>query len=81
MYISINEEGFVKQKKHKKKKTPEPVPEPQKPKITEEVANEDIQQNLDTVSSYLRNERAMKAQRKQMDAGSVLNITLKNNCF
>ena len=60
-------------------KTPEPekqVPEPvaqQKPKITEDIVNDYIKQNPDIVSNYLRNERAMKAQRKQMNARSLLN--------
>ena len=60
-------------------KTPEPekpVPEPvvqPKPKITEDIVNYHIKQNPDIVSNYLRNERAMKAQRKQMNARSLLN--------
>ena len=57
---------------------PVPVPEPvavvqQKPKITEDVVNDYIKENPDVVSNYLRNERAMKAQRKQMNARSLLN--------
>ena len=52
--------------------TPEPVVQP-KPKITQDIVNEYIKENLDTVSNYLRNERAMKAQRKQMNAMSLLN--------
>ena len=55
---------------------PEVVPEPivqQKPKITEDVVNDYIKENPDVVSNYLRNERAMKAQRKQMNARSLLN--------
>ena len=59
----------------KAEKAPEPVPEPQKPKITEEVVNYYIKQNPDTVSNYLRNGIAMKAQRKQMNARSLLNNT------
>ena len=57
-------------------KTPEKTPEPivkQKTKITEEVVNDYIKQNPEIVSNYLRNERAMKAQRKQMNARSLLN--------
>ena len=58
-------------------KTPEPVPESvqpkHKPKITEDIVNDYIKQNPDIVSTYLRNERAMKAQRKQMNARSLLN--------
>ena len=68
----MNEEGFVKQKKHQKT-TQEPVPEPQKPTNTEEVVNDYIKRNPDTVSNDLRNERAMKAQRKHMNARSSLN--------
>jgi len=56
---------------------PEAVPEPivqQKPKpITEDIVNDYIKQNPDIVSNYLRNERAMKAQRRQMNARSLLN--------
>ena len=51
---------------------PEPVPE-QKPKITEDIVNEYIKESPDVVSNYLRNERAMKAQRKRMNARSLLN--------
>ena len=51
---------------------PEPVVQP-KPKITEDIVNDYIKQNPDIVSNYLRNERAMKAQRKQMNARSLLN--------
>ena len=52
-----------------------PVPEPvvqQRPKITEDLVNDYIKQNPGIVSNYLRNERAMKAQRKQMNARSSL---------
>ena len=62
---------------------PVPVPEPvvqQKPKITKHdyikqkhAVNDYIKQNPDTVSSYLRNKRSMKAQRKQMHVRSLLN--------
>ena len=67
--------GFCKAEKAPeiKTKTPEPVPEPQKPKITEEVVNDYNKQNPDIVSNYLRNERAMEAQRKQMNARSLFN--------
>ena len=51
---------------------PEPVVQP-KPKITEDIVNDYVKENPDTVSNYLRNERAMKAQRKQMNARSLLN--------
>ena len=54
-------------------KTPEPIVQ-QKPKpITDDTVNDYIKQNLDIVTNYLRNERAMKAQRKQMNARSLLN--------
>ena len=53
-------------------KTPEPIVQ-QKPKITEDVVNDYIKENPDVVSNYLRNERALKAQRKQMNARSLLN--------
>ena len=57
---------------------PEHVPVPEQPKqkpkpITEDIVNDYIKQNPDKVSNYLRNERAMKAQRKQMNARSLLN--------
>ena len=51
--------------------TPEPVVQP-KPKITQDIVNDYMKENPDTVSNYLRNERAMKAQRKQMNARSLL---------
>ena len=54
----------------------QPVPEPEqqpKPKITEDIANYCIKRNHDIVSTYLRNERSMKAQRKQMHVRSLLN--------
>ena len=51
-------------------KTPEPD---NKSKITEDVVNDYIKQNPDVISNYLRNERAMKAQRKQMNVRSLLN--------
>ena len=58
--------GFCKAVKTEPEK-PVPVPEPVQPKpkiIAEDIANDHIKQNPDTVSNYLRNERAMKAQRK-----------------
>ena len=59
-------------------KTPEATPEvksPEQPKtkITEDIVNDYIKQNPDIISNYLRNERAMKAQKKQMNARSLLN--------
>ena len=41
--------------------------------ITEDIVNDYVKQNPDTIPNYLRNERAMKAQRKQMHARSLLN--------
>ena len=61
--------GFCKAEKAE----PEKAPEPPKPKITEDVVNQYIEENPDVVSTYLRNERALKAQRKQMNARSLLN--------
>ena len=68
--------GFCKAVKtpEPEKPLPEPVVQP-KPKITEEIVNDYTKQNSDTVSNYLRNERAMKAQRKQMNARPLLNNT------
>ena len=43
---------------------PPPEPEQPKPKITEDIVNDYIKQNPDLVFNYLRNEGAMKAQRK-----------------
>ena len=65
--------GFCKAAvKEEPEQTPEPVQ--QKPKIiTEDAVNDYIKQNPDTVSKYLRNEGAMKAQRKQMNARTLLN--------
>ena len=70
--------GFCKADIKAAPEQPVPVPEPvavvqQKPTITEDAVNDYIKQNPDTVSNYLRNERAMKAQRKQMNARSLLN--------
>ena len=41
--------------------------------ITDEIANTYIRENPETVTNYLRNERVMKTQRKQMHARSLLN--------
>ena len=57
----------------KKVPVPEqPVPEPTT-KITQNIVYDYVRENPDVVTSYLRNERAMKAQRKQMNARSLLN--------
>ena len=63
--------GFCKAEKEKP--VPEPVPETQKPKITEDIVNQYIKENPEIVFSYLRNERLMKSQRKQMHVRSLLN--------
>ena len=52
-------------------KTPEPIVQP-KP-ITEDTVNDYIKQNPDIVSHYLRNERILKAQKKQLHARTLLN--------
>ena len=69
--------GFCKAVTKEEPEKKVPVPEQpivqQKPKITEDVVNDYIKENQDIVSNYLRNERAMKAQRKQMNARSLLN--------
>ena len=52
---------------------PEPIVQPKKKIVTEAAVNEYIKDIPDIVSNYLRNERAMKAQRKQMNARSLLN--------
>ena len=49
------------------------TPVQEKPKITEDIVNDYIKENPDIISNYLRNERALKAQRKQMNARSLLN--------
>ena len=52
---------------------PEPIVQPKNKIVTEAAVNEYIKENPDIVSNYLRNERAMTAQRKQMNARSLLN--------
>ena len=51
-----------------------PVPEPEqpKPKITEDMVNDYIKRNPEIVSTYLRNERPMEAQKKQMHVRTSL---------
>ena len=54
--------------------TAEPEVTPPKPTvITNDIVNDYIKENPDIISNYLRNERAMKAQRKQQNARSLLN--------
>ena len=68
--------GFCKAvvKAEEPEQTPEPIVQQPKPKpITDDTVNDYIKQNPDIVTNYLRNERAMKAQKKQMNARSLLN--------
>ena len=69
--------GFCKAEKAPERTASEPEPQAggsyAPTKITEDIVNDYIKQNPDIVSNYLRNERAMKAQRKQMNARSLLN--------
>ena len=41
--------------------------------LTDDIANAYIKENTESVTNYLRNKRVMKAQRKQMNAMSLLN--------
>ena len=41
--------------------------------ITDEIVNTYIKENLGTLTNYVRNERVMKTQRKQMNARPLLN--------
>ena len=52
-----------------------PKQKPSKPptNLTNDIVNEYVQDHPGTVSTYLRNERSMKAQRKQMHVISLLN--------
>ena len=59
--------------KEEPEQTPEPVVQPKPKIITEDAVNDYTKHNPDVASNYLRNERAMKAQRKQMNARSLLN--------
>ena len=63
--------GFCKAIKSEPEK-PVPEPEQPKPKITEDIVNDHIKQNPEIVSTYLRNERSMKAQKKQMHVMTLL---------
>ena len=57
------------------KEEPEQTPEPvqPKPRISEDTVNDYIKQNPDIVTNYLRNERILKAQKKQSHARILLN--------
>ena len=66
--------GFCKADIKPEAVPPEPaLKKPTKKPITEDTVNDYIKQNPDIVTNYLRNERAMKAQRKQMNARTLLN--------
>ena len=41
--------------------------------MTDDMVNQSIKENPDIVSNYLRNERLMKTQKRQMNARSLLN--------
>ena len=61
--------------------TPEPVAQQPKPKITQDIANNYINENPDIVRNNLRHQGAMKAQRKQMNARSSLNNAFQKLYF
>jgi len=65
--------GFCKAEKKPEVESERTAPEPPQQKITQAIVNDYIKENPDVVSNYLRNERALKAQRKQMNARSLLN--------
>ena len=68
--------GFCKAvvKAEEPEKTPEPIVQQQQPKpITDDTVNDYIKQNPDIVTNYLRNERILKAQKKQSHARILLN--------
>ena len=72
----LKRRGFCKADIKAEPDKPAPEHEQPKPKITEEIVNDYIKQNLDTVNNYPRNERSMKAQKKQMHVRSFF-ITLE----
>ena len=55
------------------KQPPKQKPTQTKTTITNDIVNTYIKENPDIVTNYLRNERVMKAQRKHMNARSLLN--------
>ena len=68
--------GFCKAvaKAEEPEQTPEPIVQQPKPKpITDDTVNDYIKQNPDIVTNYLRNERILKAQKKQSHARILLN--------
>ena len=76
--------GFCKAEKKPEVESERTAPEPPRreadarQKITQDIVNDYIKENPDIISNYLRNERAMKAQRKQMNARSLLNHAFFN---
>ena len=66
-YLKIR--GFCKADKATEKA---PEPEQKKP-ITEYIVNDYMKQKPGTIFNYLRSERVMKAQRRQMNARSLSN--------
>ena len=67
--------GFCKAdvKADEPEQTPEPIVQPKLKPITDETVNDYIKQNPDIVTNYLRNERILKAQKKQSFARTLLN--------
>ena len=67
--------GFCKAdiKSEEPEKTPEPIVQQQPKPITDDTVNDYIKQNPDIVTNYLRNERILKAQKKQSHARILLN--------
>ena len=63
--------GFCKAEKAE----PEPNTPEQKPttNLTNDIVNQYFQEHPEIVSTYIRNERPMKAQRKQIHVRSLLN--------
>ena len=47
--------------------------QPTSKNMTDDMVNQYIKENPDIVSNYLRNERLMKTQKRQMNARSLLN--------
>ena len=65
--------GFCKAEKPVTETVIEKPPEPIKKNISEDIVNDYIKDHPDIVRNYLRNERSMPAQKKQMIAKSLLN--------
>ena len=67
--------GFCKAvvKAEEPESTPEPIVQQQPKPITDDTVNDYIKQNPDIVTNYLRNERILKAQKKQSHARILLN--------